>query len=158
MSNFYEEFVVGEENVLGSRFFTREAVVEFARAFDPQPFHLDDKAGEASIFGSLCASGWHTASVAMRCIVDWREKDRAERVSRGEASPPLGVSPGLRELRWGAPVRPGDTVTYSSRVISKRETKRPQWGLVSLATRGVNQHGVEVISFLSSAFAARKGA
>jgi acyl dehydratase len=155
---FYEDFVVGEENVLGSHEFTREAIVAFARAWDPQAFHLDEVAGKASIFGSLCASGWHTGCVAMRKIVDWRDAHRAASLARGENIPPLGVSPGVTNMRWPNPTRPGDVVTYHSRVTSKRETKRPQWGLVGIRTWGVNQDGLEAISFDSLVFSARKGA
>jgi len=155
---FYEDYVVGDENVLGSREFTRDAMLAYARAYDPQPFHVDEAAGEASIFGSLIASGWHTASVGMRAIVDSRDALRKEAQARGETLPKLGVSPGFRDLRWPNPVRPGDVVTYSSRVESKRETKRPAWGLVGVHTRGVNQNGAEVLSMHSLVFVARRGA
>jgi acyl dehydratase len=155
---FYEEFVVGEETVLGSREFTRDAIVAFASAHDPQKFHLDEDAGKASIFGGLCASGWHTACVAMRLIIDSRDAGRAARIARGEAVPILGVSPGVTNLRWPHPTRPGDIVTYRSRVTSMRETQRPQWGLVGLHTSGVNQNGLEAISMDSLVFVARRGA
>ena len=158
MIKFYEDFVIGEENVLGSHTFTREAIIAFARAFDPQPFHLDEAAGEASIFGGLCASGWHTAGVAMRKIVDWRDSRRAEFAASGAALPPLGVSPGARNIRWPRPVRPGDTLTFRSRVNSMRETRRPQWGLVGMRTWGVNQDGHEAYSFEGMVFVARRGA
>ena len=111
MVKFYEDYVVGDENVLGSREFTRDAMLAYARAYDPQPFHVDEAAGEASIFGSLIASGWHTASVGMRAIVDSRDAQRKEAQARGETLPKLGVSPGFRDLRWPNPVRPGDVVT-----------------------------------------------
>ena len=156
MIKFYEDFVVGEENVLGSRLFTREDIIAYASAFDPQPFHLDEEAGKASIFGGLCASGWHTGCVAMRVIVDSRDAIRAKAVAMGQQVPQLGVSPGVVNMRWPTPTRPGDTITYSSRVISKRETKRPQWGLVGLRTTGRNQHGAEAISFESLVFVARR--
>lgn len=157
MIKFYEDYAVGEEASLGTHAFGRDEIVAFAREFDPQPFHLDEAAGAASIFGSLCASGWHTAGVAMRKIVDWRDAQRAERAARGEELPPLGVSPGVRNLRWPNPVRPGDVVTFSSRVESLRETRRPQWGLIGQKTWGVDQSGREVISFDSLVFAARRG-
>ena len=150
--------MVGEENLIGSHEFTREAIVAFARAYDPQPFHIDDAAGAASIFGSLVASGWHTACVGMRLLVDWRDARRDEALARGETVPALGMSPGMRDLRWPNPVRPGDVVTYTSRVESKRETKRPAWGLVGHHTRGVDRNGREVLSFHSLVFVARRGA
>jgi acyl dehydratase len=155
---FYEDFVIGEENVLGSHEFTKEQIVAFASAYDPQLFHLDEAAGAASIFGSLCASGWHTACVGMRVLVDWRDARRREAEARGVTVPALGVSPGVTDLRWANPVRPGDIVTYSIRVESMRETKRPAWGLVGHHTRGVDQRDREVISFHSLVFVARRGA
>jgi acyl dehydratase len=155
---FHEDFVVGEESVLGSHEFTREEIIAFASLYDPQRFHIDEEAGKASIFGGLCASGWHTGCVAMRLIVESRDKGRAERIARGEAVPPLGVSPGVTNMHWANPTRPGDVVTYRSRILSTRETRRPQWGLVGLRTWGVNQNGAEAISFDSLVFVARRGA
>jgi len=158
MIKFYDDFVIGEENLLGSHEFTREAIIAFAKLYDPQPFHLDDAAGAASIYGSLVASGFHTACVYMRVIIDWRDALRNAAVARGEAVPALGVSPGVRDLRWPNPVRPGDVVTFYSKVESKRETKRPAWGLVGNHTRGVDQNGREVLSLHSLVFVARRGA
>ena len=93
----------------------------------------------------------------MRCIVDSRSRGHAELKARGEALPPLGVSPGVENLRWPNPTRPGDIVTFHNRVVSKRETKRPQWGLVFLRTWGVNQHGREAIVMDNRAFVGRRG-
>lgn len=157
MIKFYEDYVVGEETALGAHAFTREEIVAYAGEFDPQPFHVDDDAGRASIFGSLCASGWHTASVAMRMIVDGRDARRAECIARGEPVPPIGVSPGISKLRWPHPTRPGDVVTFRSRVESMRETRRPQWGLVGQRTWGINQEGREALSFEGLVFIARRG-
>ncbi len=156
MIKFYEDFVIGEENVLGSQAFTREEIIAYAIAYDPQPFHLDDAAGAASIYGSLCASGWHTACVAMRTLIDWRDARRNEAEARGERVPTLGVSPGVRDIRWPNPVRPGDVVTYTLLVESKRETRRPAWGLIGTHLRGVDQQGREVLSMHSLVFAARR--
>lgn len=157
MIGFYEDFVIGAENRLGSHEFTREAIIAFATAYDPQPFHVDDAAGAASIYGSLCASGWHTACICMRTLIDWRDARRKEAEARGEPVPALGVSPGIRDLRWPNPVRPGAVVTFYSKVESKRETKRPAWGLVGHHTRGVDQTGREVVSMHGSVFVARRG-
>ena len=93
----------------------------------------------------------------MRKIVDWRDGLRAASPARGEAVPPLGVSPGVTNMRWPHPTRPGDVVVYHSRVISKRETRRLEWGLLGMRTWGVNQEGLEAISFDSLVFSARKG-
>jgi len=156
MMGFFEEIVVGEERRLGAHTFTKEAIIAFARRYDPQRFHVDEEAAKDSIFGGLCASGWHTAAAAMRAIVDHRTKSLAERTARGEALPPLGVSPGVEKLRWPTPVRPGDVITFSSRVTDKRETKRPEWGLVFMRTIGINQAGQEAISMENRAFIGRR--
>jgi acyl dehydratase len=148
MSLFFEDLKIGAESRLGERLFTREAIIAFAILYDPQPFHLSDEAGRASIYGSLIASGWQTASVCMRFIVEHRERERAEAASRGEALPKIGVSPGVRDLRWPVAVRPGDTIAYFNRIENLTETKRPHWGLVTARHWGVNQDGVEVFSMI----------
>ena len=154
---FYEDHRIGQSVTVGAHEFTREAIIAFARAYDPQPFHLDDAAGAASLFGSLCASGWHTASVCMRTLIDYRETQRAAAAARGEPLPTLGVGLGIRDLRWANPVRPGDVVTYSAHVESMRETKRPQWGLIGSRAIGVDQAGREVLSYSSHVLVARRG-
>ncbi len=156
MMAFYEDTEIGEETRLGSYAFTKEAIIEFARRYDPQRFHVDEEAAKDSLFGGLVASGWHTCAAAMRVIVDYRAKALAERTARGEALPPLGVSPGVENLRWPVPTRPGDVVTFYSRVTDKRETKRPQWGLVFMRTWGVNQDGKEALSMENRAFVGRR--
>jgi acyl dehydratase len=150
MSLFFEDLRIGAETQLGAHVFTKEAIIAFAILYDPQPFHLSEEAGRASIYGSLIASGWHTASVCMRLIVEQRERQRATSAARGEALPKIGVSPGVRDLRWPAAVRPGDRIVYSGRIESLTETKRPQWGLVTSRTFGVNQNGVEVLSMIGA--------
>jgi acyl dehydratase len=149
MSLYFEDVRIGDVATLGAHTFTREGIIAFAILYDPQPFHLSDEGGRASMYGSLIASGWHTASVCMRLLIDWRTRLRATRAAMGETLPEPGLSPGFRDMRWPAPVRPGDTVAYSSRVETTRATRRPQWGLVSSRHTGLNQHGVEVFAFTS---------
>jgi acyl dehydratase len=149
MSLYFEDIRIGESNAIGAHTFTREGIIAFAVLYDPQPFHLSEEGGRASIYGSLIASGWHTASVCMRLIIDSRGRTRATHAALGEPLPRLGVSPGFRDMRWPAPVRAGDTVAYSSRIESMRETKRPQWGMVTGRHTGLNQHGAEVFAFTS---------
>jgi acyl dehydratase len=155
---YFEDHRIGEVQALGAHEFTREAILAFARRFDPQPFHIDEAAGAASLFGSLCASGWHTASVAMRLIVDFMAAQRAAATARGEALPPIGVGAGVRDLRWTAPVRPGDTISYSMRIETLRETRRPQWGRVGFVVTGVDQTERQVISYFSEGLFARREA
>jgi acyl dehydratase len=154
---YYEDIVLGEPTVMGSHTFTADEIKSFARRFDPQVFHLDEAAAARSHFGALCASGWHTMAVWMRMMIATRERKAAETAARGDPVPTLGPSPGFRELRWLKPVYVGDTITYSSTVIDKRPSaSRPQWGVISVRTEGVNQSGEPVISVISTAFAERR--
>ena len=158
MSVYFEDFLVGETVALGAYRFERDAIVAFARLYDPQPFHLDEEAAKATIYGGLIASGWHSVSAFMRCFIDWIERQRRECAARGEILPPIGVAPGVSGLRWPAPVRPGDIVTYSATVLSKRAIQRPGWGLVTRRNFGVNQDGVEVLRFTSIVMTGRRPA
>jgi acyl dehydratase len=155
---YYEDHQVGQTAPLGAYRFTREAIVDFARQFDPQPFHLDEAAAAKSIFGGLCASGWHTVSVSMRLLVDGRYAQRATAAARGEKPPPLGLGKGVRDLRWSAPVRPGDVIAFSLRVESMRDARRPQWGQIDMRIVGVNQEGREVCAYTLTGLAARRSA
>ena len=155
---FWEDHQAGQAATIGSHRFTREAILAFARDFDPQPFHLNEAAAAASIFGGLCASGWHTVSASMRALVDYREGLRETAKARGEPLPPLGLGLGVRDLRWSAPVRPDDLVTFTFEVQSKRGARRPEWGLVASRIAGVNQDGVEVCSYTLLSLVARRQA
>jgi acyl dehydratase len=146
VSLFFDDLKIGAESELGSHLFTKEGIIAFAILYDPQPFHLSEEGAKKSIYGSLIASGWHTASVCMRLIVDHRVRERAAATARGEALPKIGVSPGVRDLRWPVAVRPGDRITYSGRIESMNETRRSEWGLVTSRTTGLNQNGAEVFS------------
>jgi acyl dehydratase len=154
---FFEDHEVGQSAAIGSYLFTREAILAFARDYDPQPFHLDEAAAAASLFGGLCASGWHTVSASMRVLVDYRDVLLAAARTRGEAPPPLGLGAGVRELRWKMPVRPGDVIAFTCAVQVKRDTRRPEWGLVTEAMSGVNQDGREVCSYSLMSLMARRG-
>ena len=156
---FWDDIAVGERTKLGQHTFTTDGIKSFARRFDPQPFHLDEAAASRSHFGALCASGWHTASVWMRLMVeDTNREDQAMR-ARGESVAALGPSPGFRELKWLKPVYVDDTITYFTEVLDKRPSNsRPQWGLMSIFNSGVNQKGDMVISFISTAFVERRQA
>lgn len=145
---YLDDLVVGETSVLGSHRFTEEEIVRFARAYDPQRFHVDPEAARQSLFGALCASGWHTGSVWMKLMVARRDAATAAALKRGERPAQLGPSPGFKNLKWNKPVYVGDTVTYSSTVVDKRlSASRPDWGLAFHRNAGVNQRGEEVFSF-----------
>ena len=145
---FFEDIEAGLTVDLGSYAFTREAVLAFARCFDPQPFHIDDEAAARGPFGRLAASGWHTAAAWMKCFVAANESARSRLAEEGKSLPEVGPSPGFSNLKWLKPVYPGDTVAYQSVVSGKRDlVSRPEWGLVESINEGRNQYGEVVFSF-----------
>lgn len=155
---FFENIEIGQSAELGSATFTREDIVRFARAFDPQPFHLDEEAGRRSHFGGLVASGWHTAAVWMSRLVERRQRLREAALARGERPVEFGPSPGFRDLRWLKPVYAGDTLSFRTKVVDKRPSaSRPEWGLVISHNTGHNQHGELVYEFQGSGFVERRG-
>lgn len=132
---WWEDLAIGEVRDLGSISPTADDIVAFASQFDPQPFHLDPEAARDSVFGGLCASGWHTCSLAMRLMV-------TNFLCRTSS---LG-SPGLDSLKWLKPVYPGDTLTLRHHILDKRGmTKRPDVGLVKTVWEMFNQHGEPVL-------------
>jgi acyl dehydratase len=104
----------------------------------------------------LAASGLHVASAAMRRLVETRAALRAAMAARGETTPEIGVSPGFLQMRWPHAVLEGDVVSFSTEIVSKRETSKPNWGLVLNSLRGINQRGESVLSFSGFVFAARR--
>lgn len=154
---YYEDIAVGQRRELGSFTFTAEAIKEFARKFDPQPFHLDEDAGRRSLFGGLAASGWHVSAVCMRLLVADGQREAAEAMARGELPAVGGPSPGFKDLRWIKPVLAGDTIRFASEVESIRISEsRPQWAILQGRNTGTNQRGELVFSFLASAFVPRR--
>lgn len=155
---FFEEVEVGAPaEVLGARTFGAEEIVAFARAYDPQAFHLDEAAARASHFGGLCASGWHTGAAWMRAMVDHRARCASAARDAGLRPARMGASPGFANLVWSRPVYAGDTITYTTRAVDKRETRsRPDWGLVFTRNEGVNQHGETVFGFDGRVFWERR--
>ncbi len=148
----YSQIEIGKRIVLGTRKFPEDEVLAFAQLFDPQPFHVDHAAARSGPFGALAASGWHTAANWMRTLVDSRKRCVDAAVARGEKPPEFGPSPGFANLRWLKPVYAGDAITFDTTPLEKRVTSRPGWGLVRSKNAGVNQHGVRVFEFESSAF------
>jgi acyl dehydratase len=143
---YFEDFAPGQTYQLGTHEMTRAEIVDFAQKFDPQPFHLDEAAGAASPFGGLIASGWHTASVFMRLYVDALLSDAAS----------MG-SPGIEQLRWLQPVRPGDVI--SGRFIVENvapSSRRPDRGTVFFRGEVTNADGVVVLSMSGRGYFARR--
>ena len=150
---FYPDLVVGETYEIGSYGFTAEDIVRFAKAFDPQPFHIDPEAAARSHFGALCASGWHTGAACMRKLIDRRNMLREALDAKGVNPPAMGSSPGFKDLVWHMPVYVGDEVTFASTLVSKRATaSRPGWGLIFSRNTGTNQKGELVFSVTGSVF------
>jgi acyl dehydratase len=155
---FFDDLRVGDVFVLGRHVFGADEIKAFAGRFDPQPFHLDEQAAAQSHFGALVASGWHTAVIWMRLMVDFRRSAAEQSVARGEPVAKVGPALGFRDLRWMKPVYVGDTVDYRSEVIETRvSNSRPGFGLMTVRASGVNQKGEPVISFISTAFVERRG-
>jgi acyl dehydratase len=132
---YWEDLAVGSTRELGSVRPTRGQILDFAGQFDPQPFHLDEAAAKASVFGGLCASGWHTCAMAMRLMVDNFLNEAAS----------LG-SPGLESVKWLRPVFPGDTLKLRHTILESRPmNSRPDVGLVRTLWEMHNQHGDKVL-------------
>lgn len=145
---YLDELDVGRVVPLGSHHFTREAIIDFARKYDPQPFHLSEEGGRKGPFGVLSASGWHTAAGWMKCYVATNQAAEARIRAEGRAPAPLGPSPGFDNLVWHRPVTPGDTITYTLTITGKRMlASRPGWGLLHSHSTGVNQKGEDVFAF-----------
>ena len=132
---FCEDMAVGQVRDLGTISPSREDIIAFASQFDPQPFHLDDAAGAASVFGGLCASGWHTCSMAMRLMV----------TNFLQQTSSLG-SPGLENIQWKKPVYPNDTLRLKTTVLeTKPMGRRPDVGMTRNLWEMFNQHGDKVL-------------
>ena len=145
---YWEDFEPGQVFELGSRTVTEEEIVEFARQFDPQPFHLDPEAARGKVFGGLIASGWHTGAMWMRLYVDAM---LGSATGRG--------SPGIEELRWLAPVRPGDTLDGRLTVLEVTPSEtRPDRGTIRIRGEMVNQDGVTVMAMTSRGHFGRRPA
>ena len=137
---YFEDLEPGVEAIFGHYDVTREEVLEFARKYDPQPFHLSDEEAAKTHFGRIAASGWHTAAMAMSVIV-------ASFGKRPQAG--LG-SPGIDELRWLKPVYPGDRITVRGTIVDKTPSRsKPGIGSVRTATVVTNQDGIEVMRYTS---------
>jgi acyl dehydratase len=156
---FFEDIEVGWRRELGKHTFTAEEIKRFASRYDPQRFHMDEEAAKQSQFGALCASGWHTAAVCMRMIVDSTKHLAADMAARGEKVARTGPSPGFTGLKWMKPVYVGDTIAFTSEVIETRASEsRPGWGIVKTRFSGRNQNGVPVYQFDGIAFVERRSA
>ncbi|WP_442582645.1 MaoC family dehydratase [Mesorhizobium sp. ASY16-5R] len=144
----YEDFEVGASLPLGSKLVTAEEIIEFASEFDPQPMHLDEEAGKASILGGLSASGWHTCAMFMRMICD---AYLLNSTSQG--------APGVDHVKWRKPVLAGDTLTGRSTVMARRLSQsRPALGFVTFRFELFNQNGETVFDMQNTGMFLRRAA
>ncbi|MCW5605104.1 MAG: MaoC family dehydratase [Burkholderiales bacterium] len=153
---WFEDIEIGAHTELGPYTFTEEEIIRFAKKYDPQYFHIDAEAAKAGPFGGLTASGWHTTATWMKMMIRSRtgRDDPPDETGRKPAG---GPSPGFLDMKWPNPVRPGDTITYSSTVIEKIEMKsRPQWGIIRSRNIGINQHGQTVLEFTGQGMIERR--
>lgn len=133
---YWEDFKVGEVQPIGEKRIDRDEIIAFAKQFDPQPFHIDEVAAKDSIFGGLIASGWHTCALVMRMMCDAYLLDSAS----------LG-SPGLDNVKWLKPVRPGDTIRAQRTTVEVRASKsKPDMGVVKTLWEVFNQNGEAVLT------------
>jgi acyl dehydratase len=150
MMTLEELYDAGRKVVIGSLTFAAEDIIRFARDFDPQPFHLDEEEAKQSLFGGLCASGWHTSAGWMQCFVQFWKEEARRLAAEGLHAPKLGPSPGFRELKWLKPVYAGDTITYAVTLLEARiVASRPGWRINTILCEGENQNGEAVIRFVS---------
>jgi len=145
---YLEDYAAGQVYASGTLTVDEARIKTFAAEFDPQPFHLDDEAAQRSIFSGLAASGWHTAALTMRLLVE------------SDFRPAGGmVGAGVDELRWPLPVRPGDRLHVDSEVVDVRPSKsRPHQGVVKLRATTRNQHGEAVQVFVATLIVPRRPA
>jgi len=147
-TRYFEDFKVGDVVEAGSKTVAKEEVLAFAREFDPQPFHVDEAAAKQSIYGGLIASGWHSGSMLMRMFYEAVFRDAAA----------MG-SPGIDELRWLKPVRPGDTLSFRAIVLEATPSRsKPDRGLIKTQCELLNQHGEVVMSLKPINFIRRRPA
>jgi acyl dehydratase len=145
---YFEDFVKGSITDYGPRRVTREEIVGFAAEFDPQPMHLDEEAGRASMLGGLAASGWHMCGLAMRMIAEGPLQN----------STAMG-SPGVDEVRWLRPLRPDDRLTLRATVAETRTSRsRPELGFIAFNFALVNQSDVTIMTMVMTLMLGRRSA
>ena len=146
---YLDDLEVGQRASFGRYDVTREEVLDFARKYDPQPFHLSDEAAAKTYFGRLAASGWHTCAMTMAMIA--RNVEETQQAGLG--------SPGIDELRWLRPVYPGDTLRIESEILEMRPSRsKPDIGSFRTAVTVLNQDDVAVMTFTSIVLMRRRPA
>ena len=145
---YFEDFTPGQVIELGTTTITKDEIIAFAKQFDPQVFHLDEEGAKKTIYGGLIASGWHTGSLMMRLLYEGLVKDV---VSLG--------SPGVDELRWVKPVRPGDTLSVRMTITECIPSRsKPDRGILKSVMEMRNQHGDVVVTTRGNSMFGRRPA
>jgi len=145
---YFEDIQIGDRAAFGSYAVTHEEVLEFARKYDPQPFHLSDEGAAVTHFGRLAASGWHSCAMTMAMFVGYLKE-------HPQAS--LGAA-GVDELRWLKPVHPGDTLRTETEVLEARPSQTKPIGILRTRLTTFNQHDEPVLSFIATALIGRRPA
>lgn len=142
---------IGRTVELGTHLFEAGEIKAFARKYDPQRFHVDEAEAERSVFGKLCASGWHTASMWMKYNLAQRQDFGGPALSGGE-EPQFGPSPGFRNLKWLRPVYAGERIRFTRTALAHRPlASRPGWRLLTLACEAYEaESGAKVLEFESA--------
>jgi acyl dehydratase len=145
-ARYFEDYRVGDVAEFGAYEVTEQEVLDYARRFDPQPFHVDPEAAKRSMFGGIIASGWHTGAMMMRMFCD-----------DGHVGDPTLASPGFDDLKWLKPVRPGDRLSVRQKVKEVAPSRsRPDRGLVKFDTTVLNQAGEAVMTVTTMVFIRRR--
>jgi len=145
---FFEDYEAGRVYEFGAISVSEEEIIEFARRFDPQYFHIDPEKAAASRFGGIIASGWHTVGLAMRLYVDHYLSHVASL-----------ASPGCEEVRWPNPLRPGDTLRIRVTILETRPSRsKPDRGIVRARVEAINQRDEPALSMIVVSFLGRRQA
>ncbi len=145
---YFEDLAVGETASFGRYEVTREEVLDFARRYDPQPFHLSDEGAADTHFGRLAASGWHSCAMTMAMLVEQMKAVPTASLGAG----------GIDELRWLKPVHPGDTLRCQTELLDKRKSAtKPHVGFTRQRMTVFNQHDEPVMTFIANALIRRRG-
>ncbi len=143
---YFEDFTVGDVAEYGEKLVTAEEIKEFAAEFDPQPMHLDEEAAKKTLVGGLCASGWHSCCMMMKIVADGYLLNSSS----------MGA-PGVEEIRWLAPIRPGDRLRVRTTILEKREpNSRPDFGFVRTRFEVLNTTGACVMFSITSLMFGRR--
>jgi acyl dehydratase len=144
-NRYFEDYTPGHVYEFGALTVSEAEIIDFARQFDPQYFHIDPEKAKASRFGGIIASGWHTTSLVMRLFVDHYLSQVASL-----------ASPGVDEIRWPHPVRPGDSLRVRVTVLEARPSRKPDRGVVRAKIEGLNQRDELVLSMIGLSILARR--